>query len=54
MEGKQQLVEDIGHLLHQRVLALKGQQEGLSAEAARVTEKTALLGRIKSFFGLAA
>jgi small-conductance mechanosensitive channel/CRP-like cAMP-binding protein len=54
LERKQSLVAQIGKLLHDRELELKGEQEGLSAEAARRSaHEEALLGRIKSFFGLA-
>jgi CRP-like cAMP-binding protein len=50
---KESLVGEIGQLLHQRQMALKGEQAGLSADAAaRVHAQNALLGRIKSFFGL--
>jgi small-conductance mechanosensitive channel len=47
------VVSDIGKLFADRELNLKGQREGLLVESARArAEQQALLGRIKSFFGL--
>jgi small-conductance mechanosensitive channel/CRP-like cAMP-binding protein len=50
------LLGEIGHLLHDRQTELEGKRDGLSAEAnaARATAQNALMGRIKSFFGLGA
>jgi small-conductance mechanosensitive channel/CRP-like cAMP-binding protein len=53
LQRKESLVGEIGRLLHQREMELKGEQAGLSADAAaRAHAQSALLGRIKSFFGL--
>jgi CRP-like cAMP-binding protein len=53
LQRKESLVAEIGRLLHQREMELKGEQEGLSADAAaRTLAQSALLGRIKTFFGL--
>jgi len=51
-----ELLTDIGRLLHDRWIELQGQRDGLSheAEAARAHAQTALLDRIKTFFGLGA
>jgi small-conductance mechanosensitive channel/CRP-like cAMP-binding protein len=47
------LVGEIGKLFAEREAMLKGQREGLTAEAARArVDHQALLGRIMSFFGL--
>ncbi|HZS35679.1 MAG TPA: mechanosensitive ion channel family protein [Polyangia bacterium] len=52
--GKEALVAEIGKLLHERDLELRGQKQGLSVEAARLhADRQALLGRIKNFFGFA-
>jgi small-conductance mechanosensitive channel/CRP-like cAMP-binding protein len=50
------LLGEIGRLLHDRQIELEGKIDGLSAEAqaARAHAQNALLGRIKSFFGLGA
>jgi len=53
LRNNARLAEEIGRLLSEREMKNKIEREGLSAEAARKsTDHQALLGRIKSFFGL--
>jgi small-conductance mechanosensitive channel/CRP-like cAMP-binding protein len=54
LRNNARLAEEIGRLLSEREMKNKIEREGLSAEAARRgVDHQALLGRIKSFFGLA-
>jgi CRP-like cAMP-binding protein len=52
MKNNASLAEQIGKLLAERMRDTSVKREGLSAEAARLHEHQAILGRIKSFFGL--
>ncbi len=54
LRNNARLAEEIGKLLSEREMKNKIEREGLSAEAARrAMDHQALLGRIKSFFGIA-